>query len=114
LIFSCQVDHIISLKHEGTSDPENLAYSCLPCNINKGSDVGTIFPDSKRFTRFFNPRKDKWNDHFLISEGEIRPKTKIGEATIRIFQFNAIERVQRRKLLSIAGRYPGNLLMIKG
>lgn len=30
LIFSCQVDHIISLKHDGKTVAENLAYSCLP------------------------------------------------------------------------------------
>jgi len=27
--FSCAVDHIISLKHGGTSDIENLVYACI-------------------------------------------------------------------------------------
>lgn len=107
LIFSCQVDHIISLKHGGETVAENLAHSCLPCNVNKGSDVGTIVRPGGRFTRFFNPRKDKWADHFTLSEGIILPKTRIGEATVRIFQFNAPERVLRRQLLMAAGRYPG-------
>ena len=107
LIFSCQVDHIISLKHGGQTHEDNLALSCLTCNVNKGSDIGTVLFSGGRLTRFFNPRKDKWAAHFSISEGVILPKTRIGEATARIFQFNAPERVLRRQLLMLAGRYPG-------
>ena len=29
------IEHIISLKHGGDSDPANLAYVCPICNINK-------------------------------------------------------------------------------
>ena len=107
LIFSCQVDHIISLKHGGKTVAENLAYSCLPCNVSKGSDVGSIVSSQGKFTRFFNPRRDNWSDHFSLSDGIILPKSLIGEATVRIFQFNAPERVLRRRLLATAGRYPG-------
>ncbi|TAK43160.1 MAG: HNH endonuclease [Saprospiraceae bacterium] len=107
LIFSCQVDHIISLKHGGQTREDNLAHSCLTCNVNKGSDIGTVLSSGGRLTRFFNPRKDKWATHFTISSGVIMPKTRIGEATARIFQFNAPERVLRRQLLMAAGRYPG-------
>lgn len=42
LVFGCQIDHILSLKHGGETLPENLAYSCLTDNINKGSDIGTV------------------------------------------------------------------------
>ena len=38
--FGCQVDHIISEKHDGPTDESNLAYACLYCNRNKGSDIG--------------------------------------------------------------------------
>ncbi len=31
--FGCEVDHIISQKHGGPTEPENLAYACLPCNV---------------------------------------------------------------------------------
>jgi hypothetical protein len=45
-----QVDHIISLKHEGQTEPENLAWSCFACNNNKGSDIGTVLLPGKQFT----------------------------------------------------------------
>ncbi len=105
LVFSCQIDHIISVKHGGETGVENLANSCLPCNVSKGSDIGTIV--AGRFTRFFNPRRDKWAEHFYVSDGFILPKTPIGEATVRIFQFNAPERVLRRQFLALVGKYPG-------
>jgi 5-methylcytosine-specific restriction endonuclease McrA len=40
--FGCAVDHIISLKHGGTSEADNLAYACVFCNRFKGSDIGSI------------------------------------------------------------------------
>jgi 5-methylcytosine-specific restriction endonuclease McrA len=35
LYFGCQVEHIISRKHSGRSEPENLAYACVFCNRYK-------------------------------------------------------------------------------
>ncbi|MFQ5652963.1 MAG: HNH endonuclease [bacterium] len=32
--FHCQVDHIISLKHGGPTDADNLAYACVICIRN--------------------------------------------------------------------------------
>ena len=43
----CQIEHIISLKHGGTSDADNLAYACALCNRHKGSDVGSVLNDEE-------------------------------------------------------------------
>ena len=50
-----QVDHIISIKHGGLSNSENLALACPFCNRSKGSDIGSIVPSTGAFSRFFNP-----------------------------------------------------------
>ncbi len=34
------------------------------CNRNKGPDVGSYLFSSQSFVRFFNPRTDRWADHF--------------------------------------------------
>lgn len=39
--YSFQIDHIISLKHSGETQPDNLAYAGILCNRNKGTDLGT-------------------------------------------------------------------------
>jgi 5-methylcytosine-specific restriction endonuclease McrA len=63
-VFGCEVDHIISEKHGGATDAGNLAYACAFCNRAKGSDIGSIVPGTGHFVRFFNPRTDRWAEHF--------------------------------------------------
>lgn len=102
----CQVDHIISLKHGGQTKAENLAYACVFCNRNKGSDIGSIVWRTGEFVQFFNPRKDVWANHFYLEGSLIRPLTGIGEVTARILGFNSSERVLERATLITIGDYP--------
>ena len=104
--YGCQVDHIISVKHGGQTEPSNLAYACTCCNRQKGSDVGSIHWQTGEFVRFFNPRIDRWADHFRLDGSTIEPLTGIGEATARILGFNAIERLLEREPLVMMGSYP--------
>src|SRR5947209_8003864 len=64
--YSCEADHIISEKHGRQTDADNLAYACVFCNQAQGSDVGSIHGETKTFVRFFNPRQDRWADHFAL------------------------------------------------
>lgn len=52
--FGCQIDHIISEKHGGLTEADNLAYACAFCNRFKGSDVGLIDWDSWECVYFPN------------------------------------------------------------
>lgn len=106
--FGCEVDHIISIKHGGLTREENLAYACLFCNRNKGSDIASIVPGTDERVRFFNPRVDRWHDHFRLGTDGVTivPLTPIGEATSRIFGLNTSERLLEREALALAGRYP--------
>ncbi len=103
---SCQVDHIISVKHGGSTTPDNLAYACIYCNLQKGSDLGSIVWRTGELVRFFNPRRDFWGEHFRLNEAVIQPLTDIGEVTARIFEFNNDERLVERQALIAVGRYP--------
>ena len=95
--YTFPIDHIISLKHGGKTIAVNLAYSCMNCNKNKGSDIGTMLLPNRQFIRLFNPREDDWAAHFEISEGMIYAKTNIGEATIKVLKMNEIERIIERQ-----------------
>ncbi|MUG94028.1 HNH endonuclease [Scytonema sp. UIC 10036] len=101
-----QLDHIISVKHGGATTAENLAYSCIFCNLQKGTDLGSINWQTGELVRFFNPRRDFWGDHFRLEDAIIRPLTDIGEVTVRIFDFNNDERVVERQVLMTVDRYP--------
>jgi hypothetical protein len=104
--FGCEVDHIISEKHGGPTEAANLAYACLFCNRRKGSDIGSIIWRTGGFCRFYNPRIDRWADHFRLDGHSITPLTEIGEVTERILGFNDGDRLLERQVLRAAGRYP--------
>jgi hypothetical protein len=104
--YGCEVDHIISLKHGGPTEAENLAYACAICNRQKGSDIGSIERGTGEFSRFFNPRIDRWDEHFRLEETMIQPQTRIGEVTARILGFNHSDRLLERQTLIAVGRYP--------
>jgi len=100
-----QVDHIISLRHGGKTNPINLAYACLFCNRYKGSDVGTVLLPKHDFVRLYNPRSDNWKEHFDWQGLEMVPLSNIGEATIKILDLNSLERIMERQILQEAGRF---------
>ncbi len=96
---------MISEKHGGATESGNLAYACTCCNRAKGSDIGSVAA-SGEFTRFYNPRADRWRDHFELRGVVIEPQTPIGEVTARVLGMNESERILERRLLRRLGRYP--------
>jgi hypothetical protein len=101
-----QVDHIISRKHGGQSDSDNLAYACLRCNAWKGTDIGSFDSQSGTLVSLFHPRRQRWEDHFVLRGAVIEPLTAEGQATARLLKLNLDKRVVERHLLVIVGRYP--------
>jgi HNH endonuclease len=102
--FPHQIDHIISRKHGGSSDPSNLAYACVLCNRYKGTDIASV-DASGRPIRFFDPRRHIWDEHFKMNGPVIQPLTLVGEVTARVLRLNAAERVIERQLLQALGQY---------
>ncbi|HRI59786.1 MAG TPA: HNH endonuclease signature motif containing protein [Saprospiraceae bacterium] len=103
---SFEVDHIFPLKHGGPTVLENLAYTCIICNRNKGSNLATATYPSRQFTPLYNPRTDAWAEHFGIDNGVIFSKTEIGLATIKVLDLNHVERIIERRLQIESGSYP--------
>lgn len=102
----CHVDHIISVKHGGTTTIDNLAYACVVCNRQKGSDLGSIDWKTRNLVRFFNPRQDRWSEHFALQQARIIDRTSIGEVTVRILGFNSDSQIIERQTLINEQRYP--------
>jgi hypothetical protein len=102
--FPHQIDHIVSRKHGGSSGIGNLAYACVLCNRYKGTDVASL-DSSGQPVRFFDPRRDIWDEHFKLNGAVIQPLTLEGEVTARVLRLNAGERVIERTLLQSLGQY---------
>ena len=105
-LFAFEMEHIIAEKHDGITVVENLALSCPCCNRFKGTDLGSIDPGTQQLTPFFNPRLQKWSDHFRLDRGTIVPLTPQGRVTAKILQFNLPERILEREQLITIGEYP--------
>lgn len=103
-ILAFEMEHIISEKHGGTTLLENLALACPYCNRAKGTDLGSIDPDTNQLTPFFNPRTQQWQDHFALSEAAIVPHAE-GRVTVLILQFNHPDRIQERSGLIALSQY---------
>jgi hypothetical protein len=110
--FRFQVEHIISRKHGGSSDLGNLALACIFCNRYKGSDIASLTPETNELVRFYNPRTDRWREHFRLQGVVIEPLTGIGEATVRILQLNNDDQILEREVLSRRRRYPSEAALL--
>jgi len=104
--WGCQLDHIISRKHGGATEPGNLAWACACCNNTKGSDLGTLVGQPPQLLRLFHPRTDLWSGCFLLNGVRPAPANSIGEGTVRLLQLNHDNRLRERETLADAGRYP--------
>jgi hypothetical protein len=104
--FGCEVEHVISQKHGGPTLEHNLAYACAVCNRHKGSDISSLTLGGGQLCRFFNPRTDRWPDHFNLEAVTMRSLTDIGDVTIRLLQFNHVDRILEREALQAVGRFP--------
>jgi 5-methylcytosine-specific restriction endonuclease McrA len=105
-LLAFEMEHIVSEKHGGVTEAENLALACPYCNRAKGADLASIDPETNQLTAFYNPRTQTWRDHFALHAAEIAPLTAHGRVTVLIFQMNRPERVQEREILIEAGVYP--------
>ena len=94
---SFHVEHIVASVHQHIDDPDNLAWACPPCNAHKGPNLATIDPESGQQANLFNPRVDRWEDHFVMTEGVISGLTPVGRGTLQLLKMNRIQRVELRR-----------------
>lgn len=104
--FSHEVDHIIAEKHKGRTRAQNLAWACFDCDRFKGSDIASVDPMTGELVQLFNPRTQKWDDHFAVVGGRIVPRTAVGRVTAQLLKLNLPLRVEVREILAKTGRYP--------
>jgi hypothetical protein len=99
--FAREGDHIVSRQHGGETVADNL---CMLCNRYKDTNISSMLSDA--ITRLFNPRLERWSDHFALNSAVIQPLTPMGEATAKLLRLNTAERVIERNALQGLGRYP--------
>jgi HNH endonuclease len=95
------IEHIIPKQHGGTDDPSNLALACWHCNSHKGPNLTAIDPASSQVVSLFNPRLERWYDHFSREGARIVGLTPEGRATARLLAMNTLPRLELRAALDL-------------
>jgi HNH endonuclease len=105
---SFSLEHVIPSSRQGSDSPDNLALSCQGCNNHKYSRTKARDTVSDEDVRLFNPRRDRWQDHFAWSNDGTRifGLTATGRATVDALKLNRTALVNLRRILVQAGEHP--------
>jgi hypothetical protein len=101
-----EVDHILPRSRGGLTEVANLALACPHCNARKWAHIDGEDPESGQTVVLFNPRTQRWADHFQWSVQhpfEIAGTSVHGRATVARLQMNHPDLVSIRRLLAAVG-----------
>jgi hypothetical protein len=90
------IEHIIPKIHGGRDDLDNLALACIDCNLDKGTNLTGIDPQTNNVTVLFHPRRHEWIEHFEWQGISLIGKTAIGRTTIRVLNMNSEDQLAVR------------------
>src|SRR5262245_41489643 len=99
------LEHIVARQHGGSDDTSNLAWACPRCNACKGTNLSAVDPDSDNVVRLFDPRTNRWEDHFALQGKRLVGLTPSGRATVWLLQMNTEERLELRGMLLEEGTW---------
>src|SRR5258708_14064972 len=99
------IEHIVPKSRRGSNEPDNLALSCQGCNGYKYTSVNAIDPVNGALAGLYNPRKDRWSDHFMWNQDytQILGISPTGRATIVKLRLNREGLVNLREALLAIG-----------
>ena len=100
------IDHVVPRAAEGPTTENNLALACVSCSLRKAARETAIDPDSGHEPPLFNPRTQKWADHFRWDKEVVLGLTETGRATISALKPNRPLIVAIRREETIRGRHP--------
>jgi HNH endonuclease len=102
------MEHIQPQSLGGSDQLSNLAAACYRCNEFKGAKTAAIDPLTNESVRFFNPRLDRWSEHFVWGNGgtHIVGISPIGSTTVMALRLNNDEIVAARSLWIDVGWHP--------
>lgn len=92
------IEHVVARQHGGKDNADNLALACPECNFHKGTNLGSIDPDTGKPSQLFDPRKHRWEEHFIRHASDILGKTVIGRTTAWLLEMNSGERLRLRTM----------------
>jgi 5-methylcytosine-specific restriction endonuclease McrA len=105
---SFAIEHVVPRSKGGNTRLDNLALSCPACNGHKYNKVEGLDPLQHTVVHLFNPRKQRWEEHFVWSDDFtlIIGLTPTGRVTVETLHMNQPKMVNLRRLLVRTGLHP--------
>lgn len=103
---SFHLEHVIPRSKGGSDGLDNLAWACPSCNLRKSDRTQVVVPNVGIVTPLFNPRRDRWDEHFAWADYQIVGVTSIGQATVAALEFNTPRRLLIRQVELAFGLFP--------
>ncbi len=106
--FKLEIEHLYPQALGGKTVESNLWLACRECNAHKATKIKAIDRLTQKTVKLFNPRQQKWYEHFEFSQdfSEIIGKTPCGRATVDALQMNNIYQTTARLSWSETGKFP--------
>lgn len=103
-----EIEHIIPEAAGGPTVRKNLWLACHRCNEYKGNRIQATDPLTGKRVTFFNPRMQRWPDHFTWSpDGTlVVGLTPCGRVTVAALRLNNEYVVAARRFWVEAGWHP--------
>lgn len=101
-------DHIRPVSKNGETSFDNLCLACRTCNEFKGDATEAVDPLLGEIVPLFNPRTQKWSDHFSWSPDGTRVEalTAVGRVTIARLRMNNPVIIVARGRWVVSGWHP--------
>jgi len=108
VVVEMEIDHVIPEATGGPTNAGNLCLTCVGCNGFKLAFQTGIDPETGEHVLLFNPRAERWEDHFGWSEDGtlVLGLTPVGRATVARLRVNRQRMVEARRLWVQAGWHP--------
>ena len=100
------IDHILPRAAGGPTTEDNLALACVSCSLHKAARQTAVDPESREACSLFNPRTQKWSEHFRWDGEMALGLTAVGRATISALRMNRALILAIRREEATRGRHP--------
>ncbi len=109
------VEHIIPISKNGSSNIDNLALACHGCNLYKYNKIFGIDSVTTLLEPLYNPREDNWKDHFKWNKEFtlIIGLTPTGRATVNTLKLNRFRLINQRFIFKDIGLHPPEFTVSK-
>jgi hypothetical protein len=103
-----EIDHVVPRAQGGATRFDNLCLACAACNGFKLDRTAGFDPETGQTVPLFNPRAQRWPDHFAWSDDgtHIIGLTPSGRGTILILKMNRPLVVVAREIWVSMNRHP--------